>query len=137
VTRRRALVAAFVALAGAMIGVAGVGHAYLRLWNRAVAWCSLVLGTGLALVAILTTPEAVLADGAPPTVVGPIAVLLSVSVVDAYRVGVATDRSPSTASDAVDDSDSPTCPSCGREVDASIDFCWYCAEPVDDDLTAR
>lgn len=128
--RRRAAVAALVGTLGAAVGIAGVGHAYLREWGRAAAWFSLVVGVGLVLVSAFTDPEAVSAGTVPPAVVLPLGALLGLSVIDAYRIGrrgVERDQ-PRPGADGTDEH--VPCPSCGRPLDPAIDFCWYCATPL-------
>ncbi|MFB6080891.1 MAG: zinc ribbon domain-containing protein [Haloferacaceae archaeon] len=148
--RRRALFAVAAGLLGAALGIAGAGHAYLGEWRRAVAWFSFVLGAALVLVSVLADPRTVTLSSLPPEVAIPVAGLLVLSAADAYRVATYQARgglaaSPSgTASDAAaPDDDPPSCPNCGRAVDPSMNFCWYCAEPVEaasdagGDVTAR
>jgi hypothetical protein len=122
---RRVVVAVVAAALGAFLGVAGVGHAYLRRWRRAAAWFSAVMAVSLALIFAFTDPEVVTADTLPPVVVVPLVGLLLASVADAYLVG-RRGRSPSGE-------EGPRCPSCGRGVDAGIDFCWYCGAPTAED----
>lgn len=123
---RRAAVAVVVGAVGAIVGIAGVGHVYLRQWRRAAAWFSVVLGASLILVFVFTDPETVTAETLPPAVVVPVAALLLASVADAYLV--ASRRGSRTGGS---ESEGPHCPSCGRELDPTLDFCWYCNAPVD------
>jgi hypothetical protein len=128
---RRAAVAAVVGVLGAVLGVAGAGHVYLRRWRRAAAWFSGVLGVSLVLLFVLTDPRTVSAETLPPTVAGPILALLFVSVVDAYLVG----RRGTTR--RTSDEDGPTCPACSRSVDPGIDFCWYCSARLEVEAEAE
>jgi len=73
---RRAAVAIVVGTVGAIVGIAGAGHVYLRQWRRAAAWFSLVLGASLVLVFVSTDPETVTAETLPPAVVVSVAALL-------------------------------------------------------------
>lgn len=129
-SRRRALVAAVAGLLGAVLGVAGAGHAYLGEWRRAIAWFSLVLGAGLVLVSVLADPRTVTLSTLPPAVVATLVGLLVLSAADAYRVarergtGRGTSGPPGTTGTA------RSCPNCGRSVDPAVGFCWYCAERV-------
>jgi hypothetical protein len=131
--RRRAFVAALVGILGATLGVAGVGHAYLREWRRAVAWFTFVLGVELVLLSVFADPTAVVGSGSstpslsalaatasalPSTVTGPLLVLLVLSTVDAYRLAL--------SSGGVGPEAGPTCPYCGQEVDPELDFCQWC-----------
>ncbi|WP_144901659.1 zinc ribbon domain-containing protein [Halobellus captivus] len=126
-TRRRAVIAALVAVLGASVGVAGAGHLYLRRWRRAAAWFAFVIGAAIVLLWAFVDPSTVaLADPAaiasldpgslPATVTAPIFGLLMVSTVDAYRLAIA---GPQT-------SDGLQCPNCGGDLDPEIDFCPWC-----------
>jgi hypothetical protein len=133
-SRRRAFVAALVAVLGATIGIAGVGHAYLKEWRRAVAWFTFVLGAELVLLSVFADPASVVESGSsvpmtvstlmstasalPSTVTGPLLVLLVLSTVDAYRIGL---MDVGVGPDA-----GPSCPYCGQEVDPELDFCQWC-----------
>jgi peptidoglycan/LPS O-acetylase OafA/YrhL len=128
---RRVAVAVVVGVFGAVLGVAGAGHVYLRRWRRAAAWFSGVLGVSLGLVLLFTDPRTVTADTLPPTVAGPVVALLLVSVVDAYLVG------RRAASSTGSDDDGPSCPACGRSVDPALDFCWYCSASLEEEPTSR
>jgi len=115
------------------IVVPGLGHAYLRLWGRALLWFLLVVGTLGALVPGWFSAGSVdellsIAEGLDPTVS---LVLLGVSVLclaDAYLMTsrhndrARRDRTGATAS----------CPECGRELDGDIDFCHWCTARLDE-----
>jgi hypothetical protein len=123
-TRRRALVAALVGAVGSVIGIAGVGHVYLREWRRAVAWFALVLGAGLALITTFADPQTATPSTLPVEVTAPLVVLFVLNTLDAYYVASrSVEPAEATAGD--------TCPSCGRETDASLEFCPWCAEPLE------
>lgn len=124
-TGRRALIAAVLGALGASVGIAGVGHAYLREWRRGVAWFTFVLGSMLVLVSVFADPSTATADvdELPFTVLGPVFLLLSVSVFDAYYLAR---RGPVAHSDARGD----RCPHCGGEVDPDLQFCHWCTEPL-------
>jgi hypothetical protein len=131
---RRAAVAAVVGAIGAIVGIAGAGHVYLRQWRRAATWFSVVLGVSVLLMFAFTDPQTVTASSLPAEVVGPVAALLLASVADAYLAG----RGGRTPRGAAADN-GPSCPACGRDLDPSLDFCWYCSAPVEgrveDDVT--
>jgi hypothetical protein len=126
-TSRRALAAAAIGAAGATVGIAGLGHLFLRELRRAAAWFAASVGAGVALLlttfgparfgdpafvrTLLVSPEQV-----PQSVVLPLLVLLSLSVLDAYLVG-------RRRTDATNE---PTCPACGKPIDGDIDFCHWC-----------
>jgi peptidoglycan/LPS O-acetylase OafA/YrhL len=120
VSRRRAVLAAAVAAVGGALFVAGLGHAYLREWRRAAAWFATVVGAMLVLVVTFADPRTVTLSTLPVTVLGPLVALSLASVVDAYRVGRRADRETA-----------PTCPHCGRVLDADLDFCPWCTRAVD------
>ena len=125
---RRVAVAVLAAALGAFLGVAGVGHAYLRRWRRAAAWFVAVMAVSIGLIVALTDLQTVTADTLPPAVVVPLVGMLAASVLDAYLLS----RRGRTRPD-----DGPECPSCGRDLDAGIDFCWYCGAPAGEDATSR
>ncbi|MFB6122700.1 MAG: zinc ribbon domain-containing protein [Haloferacaceae archaeon] len=119
-TRRRAVVAALVGAVGSVLGIAGVGHAYLREWRRALAWFTFVLGAGLVLVTTFADPRTVTATTLPVEVTAPLVVLFVLNTFDAYYVA---NRTPGESEDS--------CPTCGRAVDPTIEFCPWCAEPFE------
>ena len=144
-TLRRPWLAALLALV-----VSGLGHAYLRRWARAFGWYVAVTAA-----VFLFVPEAaidgVLAGDPPPVRdVAPAAAVVAASVIDAYVVAHRNNRTyereregtragvDSTAAAGTDtDADAAAaetirCPECGREGDATVDFCQWCAEPLDD-----
>jgi hypothetical protein len=123
---RRALVAVAASAIGALFGIAGVGHAYLREWARAFAWFTFVLGAGVLLIAAFTDPMAVTFETLPLRVTLPLAVLLVVHTLDAYYVAR---RGPTSGSVVASTTDGQTvdCPSCGRELDPELSFCPWCA----------
>ncbi|RDZ63263.1 zinc ribbon domain-containing protein [Haloferax sp. Atlit-12N] len=136
------------------LAITGLGHLYLRRWRRAAMWVLLTL----AVSALFVPPEALEslsnAGTMPPsefvsilTELLPILAVSLVSVLDAFFLGLqqAAERAARSAADAADDSvaavsdsdsDAVTCPECGREVDADLDFCHWCTtrldEPTDD-----
>jgi hypothetical protein len=134
-TRRRALVATPVSVLGATVGVAGVGHAYLREWRQAVAWFAFVLGAELVLLSVFADPASFagtqstvpmsvsslqsIASGLPPIVTGSVLVLFVLNTLDAYRLGLRAETSEETG---------PSCPYCGNEVDPELTFCPWCTE---------
>ncbi|ELZ27248.1 hypothetical protein C474_17919 [Halogeometricum pallidum JCM 14848] len=114
------MVAAFVGVLGASVGVAGAGHVYLREWRRAVSWFTFVVGAGLILLSVFADPTAVTLstlDEIPPEVTGPLFVLLFLSTFDAYYVA---------ARGGVGDAE-PRCPVCRGELDPQVTFCPWCA----------
>ncbi|MDS0298107.1 zinc ribbon domain-containing protein [Halogeometricum sp. S1BR25-6] len=123
-TRRRAMVAAFVGVLGASVGIAGAGHVYLREWRRAASWFAFVVGAGLVLLSVFADPTAVTfatLDQVPSEVTGPLFVLLFLSTFDAYYVA---------GRDARDET-GPRCPACGGELDPEVRFCPWCATELE------
>jgi len=111
-------------LAAALALVPALGHAYLRRWSRAVAWLALMAGSALVFAGLFGVG---VVDAAAPGVapawlptgvrlVVPLAVVVALSAVDAYVLARRDARVGGV-----------TCPRCGREVDLSLDFCWYCS----------
>ncbi|MFB6302806.1 MAG: zinc ribbon domain-containing protein [Haloferacaceae archaeon] len=137
--RRRALVAAAAGLLGAALGVAGAGHAYLGEWRRAVAWFSVVLGTGLVLVSVLADPRTVTLGTLPAEVTLPLVGLLGLSVADASRIAARGDGRGDAGAGGPTGSaaNARSCRNCGRSLDPAVGFCWYCAERVDADVAAE
>ena len=130
---RRAVVATLAAVLGATVGIAGVGHLYLRRWRRAAAWFAVVVGAALALLVVFVLPGvggvgdpgavATLDPSAlPSVVVWPVFALLLLRTLDAHRLATV----PKAAA-----GDSPACPSCGKELDREIDFCPWCTAELE------
>ncbi|WP_396612279.1 zinc ribbon domain-containing protein [Haloferax sp. S1W] len=118
------------------LAVTGLGHLYLRRWRRALLWVALAF----AVSALFVPVEALeaLANGGPVpplTDILPVLAVSLVSVVDAFFLGLKQVSEPSGVL-TDDDADSVSCPQCGREVDADLDFCHWCTtrldEPTDD-----
>ena len=116
-------------VAAALAVVPALGHAYLRRWGRGVAWLSLFVGSALvfgglfggaiddslapAAISTATVPTAA-ADAA--VLIVTLGVVIALSAVDAYVLARRANRRGVL-----------TCPRCGRGVDLSLHFCWYCA----------
>jgi hypothetical protein len=114
------MVAAFVGVLGASVGVAGAGHVYLREWRRAASWFTFVVGAGLILLSVFGDPTSVTfatLDQVPSEVTGPLFVLLFLSTFDAYYV----------AARGVRDETESRCPVCRGELDPEVRFCPWCA----------
>ncbi|RDZ52074.1 zinc ribbon domain-containing protein [Haloferax sp. Atlit-6N] len=135
----------------------GFGHIYLRRWRRAAMWVLLVLAVAALFVPSGTLEALDAAETMSPseftsvlTELLPLLAVSFASVLDAFVIGfrqaaeAQAQAARSTVDDADDsaaavsdpDSDAVTCPECGREVDADLDFCHWCTtrldEPTDD-----
>lgn len=126
--------------------VAGLGHAYLRRWRRALLWFVAILGAGAALSAVVARPAPTSPADFPLVVLVPLLVLYGVSAADAFRLARASARrAPAGAAGTGSDvADGPVpggtpdaCPHCGKEVDPDLDFCTWCTERLDPDDEAR
>ncbi|UIP00889.1 hypothetical protein Hbl1158_05900 [Halobaculum sp. CBA1158] len=114
-------------VAAALAVVPALGHAYLRRWTRGVAWLALLVGSALTVaglhdagVAGAVAPGVVPGSWPDGGVAVALAVVLGMSVADAY-VLARRQASPGEV----------TCPRCGRPVDLSIEFCWFCSVEFD------
>jgi len=118
------------AVVGAII-YPGVGHLVLRAWRRALAWFGLTFLTAYVAILLsdvpldeLQTVEDALELQAmlPWQATAAILFVSALNVADAYRVAT---RDPATESES-DDAEGETCPNCGKELDADLDFCPWC-----------
>jgi hypothetical protein len=123
-SRKRPWLAAFLAaLAPAF------GHLYLRRWLRGLGWL------GLIALSTLFVPESALnalvaGESFAWVNVAPLLLVSAISVFDAYRLAVVNNyllrvRS-ATGGEAME-----VCPECGRPVGDDLDFCQWCATPLD------
>lgn len=112
----------------------GLGHLYLRSWLRAVLWFGLWIGT-LTVAVPSTGPGGLFAvtervftslSSLPPEAALAIGSVTLFSTLDAYWLASRYNRRIRTAEEGT-----ATCPHCGREVDADLDFCHWCTEPID------
>ena len=134
--RRRVVVTALVALGGAIIGVPGVGHAYLRRWKRSLLWLTVTLGAGIVLLSYYVPDPATIDPfdiGAIPIEVRiTLFVITAVSVFDATLLAYLDSRSASGigSNEAVAEDGAHSCPHCGKPTDTDLDFCTWCTEPL-------
>lgn len=126
--RTRAIIAAALATI-----YPGLGHVYLREWFRAFAWFVLSVATA----ALVVPPDVIAAyesggidalweasRSLPMQAILAILALRVLNVVDAAWLGLRPRQGAAG-------SDGPTCPNCGRELDADLDFCHWCTTPLD------
>lgn len=105
----------------------GLGHVYLREWGRALLWFGMAIGAVLLLVPAPATEtgagfDAILAgQRIPLAAVLALATITGFSMMDAYRLAVGQRTAAGTR-----------CPSCGRELDESLEFCHWCTEHLED-----
>ncbi|WP_128905864.1 DUF7575 domain-containing protein [Halorubrum amylolyticum] len=154
ISRRRPWLAAALALL-----VSGLGHAYLGRWARAFGWYVLITATLVLVVPDAAVDRVVAGERPPIGDIAPALVVVAASVVDAYVLAVrnnraydrgslsaesagdasSPDRGGETRTDAESGASEPavdsttdavSCPHCGRDADATLDFCQWCAEPL-------
>lgn len=117
-------------LAAVLAAVApAFGHLYLRRWLRALGWLGLtalstLLVPDAALNALLAGEQFAWLD------VAPLLAVSAISVFDAYRLAVVNNYLLRMRS-ATGDGATAVCPDCGRPVDDDLDFCQWCATPLD------
>jgi drug/metabolite transporter (DMT)-like permease len=104
------------------------GHLYLRRWLRALGWL------GLTALTTLFIPESTLdalMAGEPFAWVNiaPLLLVSVISVFDAYRLALVNNYLLQLR--ATDGEAMAVCPNCGRPVDDDLDFCQWCATPLD------
>ena len=130
----RVIVAVVASVVGAIIGIAGAGHVYLREWGRAFAWFPLVLGAGPVLIASFADPETATLSTLPLRVTVPVLLLLTLNTVDAYYVARRSGADGIRRREPAHDESAPaaSCPSCGREFDPELSFCPWCAGSRDE-----
>ncbi len=141
--------------------MSGLGHAYLRRWARAFGWYAAVTATLVFVVPDAAVDRVAAGDRPPVADIAPALVVVAASVVDAYVLALRNNReydrhSSSSSDDAADASadrnaertsddeleprgavpdsttDTVSCPHCGRDTDATLDFCQWCADPLEE-----
>ncbi|EMA68642.1 hypothetical protein C461_03397 [Halorubrum aidingense JCM 13560] len=145
-SRRRPWLAALLALV-----VSGLGHAYLRRWARAFGWYVVITATVVFIVPDAAVDQLFAGERPPLSDIAPVLFIVAASVVDAYAIAVRTNREydrqaagagrtspppnggPDRAATSGIEESTPTCPDCGRDVDPGLDFCQWCAAPLDDE----
>jgi hypothetical protein len=117
----------------------GLGHLYLREWIRGIMWFGLIVSSVMLLLPADAFPDTlsvnayVAAAAAIPLHVSLAIVALSaLSVADAFYLA-----RRSAAPAPTSNGGTLSCPNCGKELDADLDFCHWCTtriaeEPSDD-----
>ena len=109
----------------------GLGHVYLRKWIRALLWFGLVVTTSTLLIPDAAIPSSfsfdALVEAGQAVPLEATLTILSISflsVADAYWLAAQTNRQ--AAVDAAQ-----TCPNCGKELDADLEFCHWCTTRIE------
>jgi hypothetical protein len=110
----------------------GLGHVYLRAWVRAVLWFGLWIATVLVVTPLPDAAGVVETLVAAMGAFGALSIQASLALVsvtvfstlDAYWLADRTNRRHRTP-------ETPRCPHCGNEVDADLEFCHWCTEPLE------
>ncbi|KTG10438.1 hypothetical protein AUR64_12810 [Haloprofundus marisrubri] len=128
--------------------IAGLGHLFLGRWRRAIAWMALVIVVGELFFSpeTLAFLEATAAGGFPFVAEQPpsspvvleelllVSFVIVASAVDAVLVGIRTLRAEDAAAaneGEPAEEETWTCPNCRKDVETDMEFCPWCAEPVD------
>jgi uncharacterized paraquat-inducible protein A len=114
--------------------VPGLGHAYLRLWGRAVLWFVLVLGTVITLVPGWFRADSIgalvsIAEGLDLTASLALFGISVLCMIDAYMM---TSRY-NQQSRQQQPEETTSCPECGRELDGDLEFCHWCTARLGED----
>jgi len=136
-SRQKLLLTAGFALFGALLGIAGTGHAYLRRWRRSMLWFLITMGSFLLLMSVYV-PEMDAIDPYdfftyPTEVQIPVVVILSFSIVDAMLIAFLDQQQAAMTPGAAPESEADeglSCPHCGRATDPDLDFCTWCTESL-------
>jgi hypothetical protein len=129
------------------IAYPGLGHLYLGRWRRALVWLVVVAlfsNVPLLVISESLTPTTLsipaflaVARSIPlwlPAIV--LAALLS-NAADAYRLAE-SGAARSVPRDSREPSIQVRCPNCNKkQEDTDLDFCQWCAEPLDEHTTSR
>ena len=118
----------------------GLGHVYLRKWGRALLWFLIIITSSTLLIPQDAVPstlsfDALLAAGraVPLPVSVAILMLTFLSMADAYWLARRSGEEPvQSAGPTSAEGDTQTCPNCGKELDADLDFCHWCTTKLDE-----
>lgn len=107
------------------IPVTGLGHIYLRRWQRAVGW----LLVAMAATALFVPPEVIENAARLSEVslwdVAPMLFVVSLSAADAYLLA----RQQNVVTEI---RSAERCPHCYHELDGNVSFCPWCASELPD-----
>lgn len=119
-TRKRPWLAAVLALP-----VTGLGHLYLRRWQRAVGWLLVVMATTVLFVpsGVVETPLTLTGTSFSEAV--PLFFVVGLSAIDAFLLA----RRENVA---IEIHSAQRCPHCYREHQVELDFCEWCGVSLSD-----
>lgn len=113
----------------------GFGHLYLRRWLRGLGWIALAFAVTAAFVPEQTMDAIAAGETlSNETALYPTMVVQLAGAFDAFMLAYRENTGVDTAIDPdIDvpvvsdgDEDTVTCPNCGKEVDADLNFCHWC-----------
>ncbi|MFC7134121.1 MULTISPECIES: zinc ribbon domain-containing protein [Salinibaculum] len=115
----------------------GLGHIYLRKWGRALLWFVVIITASTFLIPPDAVPSTLSLDAlvdagqaVPLPVSLAILTLTFLSMADAYWLARRTAEDVQTGTQGpattTTDSETQTCPNCGKELDDDLDFCHWC-----------
>ncbi|WP_424005115.1 DUF7575 domain-containing protein (plasmid) [Haloarcula salina] len=108
----------------------GLGHLYLRRWRRAIGWFGALGITSYVLVEPTALDALARGTVADPVAVLPILLVAGLSVADAYLLARAQNAVARVT--VTPEGQLTHCPSCGRELEADLDFCHWCTTEIPD-----
>jgi hypothetical protein len=117
----------------------GLGHLYLRRWQRALGWLLASLTTMFFFVptsAVMAVKSMMWGSGSVsvPTIdlliaLFPLLAVAAASVLDAYVIARTNNRQLMEQQMGIE-----RCSECGRPIDPDVSFCQWCATPQDKDM---
>ena len=117
----------------------GLGHVYLRKWGRALLWFLIIITSSTVLIPTDAVPSTLSFDAlieagraVPLPVSIAILMLTFLSMADAYWLARRSGEEPAVTQQATTDDGTRTCPNCGKEIDADLDFCHWCTTKLDE-----
>lgn len=101
----------------------GLGHLYLRRWQRALGWLLALFGASYFFVDPAAM-EAAAAGDVDFLALAPALAVASLSALDAYLLAHAQNALARVT--VTPDGELTHCPNCGNEVDSELTFCHWC-----------